>query len=128
MFDPVPLPEGLDAQKSGAAITYFRRYSLASVFLLEALDDDGESLRAKPEPKPTYTKPKAKPLSNLPPEPFDGERPIIKSETIAQIKELVEQKGLDMDAVKERAHAKYGVYFEMLAEEEGQEILKALKK
>ena len=36
------LPEGLDAQKSGSAITYFRRYALQSLFLLEAEDDDAE--------------------------------------------------------------------------------------
>ena len=36
-----PLPETQDAQKAGSAITYFRRYSLQSLFLLEAKDDDG---------------------------------------------------------------------------------------
>lgn len=39
----VPLPQTPDAQKMGAAITYFRRYALVSLFCLEAVDDDGES-------------------------------------------------------------------------------------
>ena len=35
------LPEGLEPQKMGSAITYYRRYSLQSLLLLEAEDDDG---------------------------------------------------------------------------------------
>jgi hypothetical protein len=46
-----PLPEGLDAQKSGSSVTYFRRYSIQSLLALEAEDDDGNS--AKP---PVYEK------------------------------------------------------------------------
>lgn len=37
------LPENLDAQKMGGAITYFRRYALQSLLALEAEDDDGNS-------------------------------------------------------------------------------------
>jgi hypothetical protein len=36
-----PLPEMADPQKSGSAITYFRRYALQSLLALEAEDDDG---------------------------------------------------------------------------------------
>lgn len=39
------LPENNDPQKLGSAITYFRRYSLQSLFLLQAQDDDGESAK-----------------------------------------------------------------------------------
>ena len=39
----IPLPENSDPQKMGSAITYFRRYSLQSLFCLEAEDDDGNS-------------------------------------------------------------------------------------
>jgi hypothetical protein len=46
-----PLPEGLDAQKSGSAITYFRRYALQSLLALEAEDDDGNSAKPKEEVK-----------------------------------------------------------------------------
>lgn len=35
------LPEQTDPQKLGGLITYFRRYALQSLFLLEAEDDDG---------------------------------------------------------------------------------------
>lgn len=39
-----PLPEGLDAQKLGGAITFFRRYALTSLFLVEGeVDDDGNT-------------------------------------------------------------------------------------
>jgi hypothetical protein len=39
----VLLPEGLDAQKTGSALTYFRRYSLVSMLGLQAVDDDGKA-------------------------------------------------------------------------------------
>jgi hypothetical protein len=35
------LPEGLDPQKLGSAITYYRRYTLVSLLGLTAEDDDG---------------------------------------------------------------------------------------
>ena len=43
------LPDNLDPQKIGSAITYYRRYSLQSLLLLEAEDDDAESTKPKPE-------------------------------------------------------------------------------
>lgn len=39
----IPLPQLEDAQKMGAAITYYRRYALQSLFALVAEDDDGEA-------------------------------------------------------------------------------------
>ncbi len=36
----VVLPENNDPQKMGSIITYFRRYALQSLFLLQAVDDD----------------------------------------------------------------------------------------
>lgn len=36
------LPENIDPQKMGSAITYYRRYALQSLLLLQAEDDDGE--------------------------------------------------------------------------------------
>lgn len=41
MYEVTTLPENLDPQKMGSAITYLRRYSLQSFFLLQAEDDDG---------------------------------------------------------------------------------------
>lgn len=40
-FSLIPLPDLTDPQKMGSAITYYRRYSLQSLFLLQAEDDDG---------------------------------------------------------------------------------------
>ena len=37
----IELPNNLDAQKLGSAITYFRRYTLTSLLALQAVDDDG---------------------------------------------------------------------------------------
>jgi hypothetical protein len=51
-----PLPEIVDAQKAGSAITYFRRYALQSMLALEAEDDDAEGAmgrKAKPVRKAT---------------------------------------------------------------------------
>lgn len=47
--DKICLPNLQDPQKMGSAITYYRRYALQSLFLLQAQDDDGES--AKPSKK-----------------------------------------------------------------------------
>lgn len=37
----VILPENMDPQEFGSAVTYFRRYSLQSMLFLQAADDDG---------------------------------------------------------------------------------------
>ncbi len=57
-------PEYLDPQKMGSAITYLRRYSLQSLFLLQAEDDDGNIASQKVEnpdkgfaPRPVTPKP-----------------------------------------------------------------------
>jgi hypothetical protein len=36
------LPDLQDPQKMGSAVTYYRRYSIQSLFTLQAEDDDGE--------------------------------------------------------------------------------------
>lgn len=41
------LPDNIDPQKMGSAITYFRRYSLVSMFFLQAEDDDAKKASAK---------------------------------------------------------------------------------
>jgi hypothetical protein len=50
------LPDNLDPQKIGSAITYYRRYSLQALLALEAEDDDAEGTKGngnghKPEAK-----------------------------------------------------------------------------
>lgn len=44
-----PLPNIQDPQKMGSAITYYRRYALQSLFLLQAQDDDGNHASAPTE-------------------------------------------------------------------------------
>lgn len=53
-----PLPATPDAQKAGAAITYFRRYALTSLFLIQGEeDDDGNSAVNSTLTKPNTFKP-----------------------------------------------------------------------
>jgi len=47
----MPLPDLQDPQKMGSAITYYRRYALQSLFLLQAEDDDGNKGAEKPTKK-----------------------------------------------------------------------------
>lgn len=62
------LPDNADAQKMGAIITYFRRYSLVSMFLIEGEDDDdanSASPVAQTAPKSVYNAPaKVTPVAN----------------------------------------------------------------
>ena len=58
----VPLPDNLDPQRMGSAITYFRRYALQSALLLQAEDDDGNVSTHKP----TTQKPKLITKTDLP--------------------------------------------------------------
>ena len=46
------LPDNLDAQKMGGAITYYRRYSLQSLFCLQAEDDDANTASGKTKALP----------------------------------------------------------------------------
>lgn len=51
----IPLPEIADPQKLGGAITYFRRYGLASLLGLAAEDDDGNMTVNAATKKPLLT-------------------------------------------------------------------------
>jgi len=51
------LPENIDPQKIGSAITYYRRYTLQSLLALQAEDDDGNAAAGNATPKPA-AKPK----------------------------------------------------------------------
>lgn len=50
VISKTPLPETAKAQDMGSAVTYLRRYSLQSFFLLQAEDDDGNSASGKQSP------------------------------------------------------------------------------
>lgn len=43
----ISLPDNLEPQKMGSAITYLRRYSLQSMLFLQAEDDDGSTASPK---------------------------------------------------------------------------------
>lgn len=62
------LPETNDPQKMGSAITYFRRYALQSLFLMEAEDDDGNVASGNVDkgfsPRPVTPKPEPKPVNS----------------------------------------------------------------
>ena len=49
------LPEILDPQKIGSAISYYRRYSLQSLLTLQAIDDDAQSASTAKQTLPTIT-------------------------------------------------------------------------
>lgn len=55
MQTTIKLPEIADPQKLGGAITYFRRYSLQSLFVVKAEDDDAESVVDRKPKKETRT-------------------------------------------------------------------------
>lgn len=44
----LPLPQGLNPQQLGSAVTYFRRYTLQSLLSLQATDDDGNDASKTP--------------------------------------------------------------------------------
>lgn len=45
--DLITMPDISDPQKMGSSVTYYRRYSLQSLFLLQAEDDDGNSAKGE---------------------------------------------------------------------------------
>jgi len=44
----LPLPQGLNPQQLGSAVTYFRRYTLQALLSLQATDDDGNDASKTP--------------------------------------------------------------------------------
>ena len=79
----IQLPNNLDAQKLGSAITYFRRYTLVSLLGLQAIDDDG-NLAAQPV-KNKVGKPL---LLDNSPELKNAIKGIEKGATIEDVKEI----------------------------------------
>lgn len=61
----LPIPQQIDPQKMGAAVTYYRRYTLASLLALGAEDDDAESA------KPVTARPTPPQFKAKKPEEFD---------------------------------------------------------
>ena len=77
------LPTGLDPQKMGSAITYYRRYTLQSILSLQAVDDDGNMAS-----EPVKEQPKAKAKESLSTERFNNALAKIKAGeyTVEQLK------------------------------------------
>lgn len=65
--DTIILSENSDPQKMGSIITYYRRYAIQSLFLLEAEDDDGNAA-SKQAPK-AVVKPQGQPATQAAPKP-----------------------------------------------------------
>jgi hypothetical protein len=49
------LPQGMNPQQQGSAITYYRRYTLQSTLSLQAVDDDGAAASKSTPTKPPIT-------------------------------------------------------------------------
>lgn len=47
LWSCLPLPENIDPQKIGSAVTYYRRYNLLQLFNIMVEDDDAQSLSGK---------------------------------------------------------------------------------
>ena len=79
----IDLPTGIDPQKMGSAITYYRRYTLQSILSLQAVDDDGHSAS-----QPVKEEPKAKVKESLPTDRFNNALAKIKAGeyTVAELK------------------------------------------
>ena len=90
------LPNILDPQKLGSAITYYRRYTLKSLLAIAENDDDG-NLAAKPEPK---KKPKIsdKQLEQAKEKAADAENKTELNELIKKLKSIFD---LEVDQEKE---------------------------
>lgn len=74
----VPIPAGLNAQQTGSAITYFRRYTLCSLLALEIdEDDDGNAAAGNVR----ASQPAAQPSN-----PPENKKPPLKSGTPAYTK------------------------------------------
>jgi len=43
----MPIPDGIEPQKQGSCVTYFRRYNLEQIFGIVTEDDDGNATQTK---------------------------------------------------------------------------------
>ncbi len=94
----IQLPNDLDAQKLGSAITYFRRYTLQSLLALQAIDDDG-NLAIKKNKKPIL-------LDNTP-QFKNAQEALKKGKTINDIKEhYIINKDIEIKLLKFKINEK----------------------
>ena len=95
------LPDIQDPQKIGSAITYYRRYTLASLLALQAEDDDGNKASGKSESKPWLNATDKSGKLNKRGEQT-AERLFTRSTSWDKIKEAVQVSQKDHDAVEKR--------------------------
>ena len=90
----IKLAKENDPQSQGSAITYARRYSLQSLLLMSAEDDDGEKAVKRSTPSKTYggTTP-TRPTSSKDTPASEGQKKMIFS--------VAKQKGMEPDEVKD---------------------------
>jgi hypothetical protein len=80
-FEPLPFPAGRDAQATGSAMTYFRRYALLAALGIATDDDDGAAAKAEPasakpvDPLPAARKRLGRRVHNL----GDGPRAVLRA-------------------------------------------------
>lgn len=86
VFSALTLPEIIDPQKIGSAITYYRRYTLTSLLALQSEDDDGNLASGK-DPVKMVTMKQGKLLQSLGMKPEDI-RKLTSKEASVKIKEL----------------------------------------
>lgn len=113
-----PLPQNPDPQKQGAIITYFRRYALTSLLVLQSEDNDAHGTGTKAR-KFTKEKPQDKPLkpqSNTPPPRQATKQSGEKSDD----KGATEKQLFMLENIVNKAY--YG-NAALLSEEEGGELL-----
>jgi len=95
------LPDIQDPQKIGSAITYYRRYTLASLLALQAEDDDGNKASGKSESKPWLNATDQSGKINKRGEET-AKRIFTRSTSWDKIKEAVQVSQKDHDAVEKR--------------------------
>lgn len=66
-FDPLPFPEGNDAQTTGSWMTYMRRYALLSALGMGTEDDDGAGAQRPERPAQRRSQPAPEPVVGITP-------------------------------------------------------------
>lgn len=87
----IKLPEISDPQKLGSAITYYRRYTLASLLSIQSEDDDGNKASKIQQTPPSATpKPQepVKPTKYIEPGTIDWQNALEKKKTLTFVKKF----------------------------------------
>lgn len=107
LVSDILLPENLKPQEMGSAITYYRRYALQSLLVLEAEDDDGNDTNEKPVTKPiakstSFAAKKREPDPRTEDvQPFEAaKKAISNADTVTKLKNVEERinKSTNLDA------------------------------